>query len=409
MKDIAAYTDSLDCVHCGMCLPACPTYDVLGLETDSPRGRIYLMRAMAEGRLEEPTSVRQHLDQCLGCRACETACPSGVRYGEILESFRSEMERSSPEPGTAARVRRFLLSKLIAHQGRLRVAFGLARLLHVLRLDRLAARLRLVPRGMALLLPTIPPAASRRPLHGTHTPTGTARGRVALFTGCVMEQMFGDVNRATLQLLLANGFEVDVVSGQVCCGALLLHNGQADDARALAARNVQAFPPDLPIIINSAGCGAALKEYGHLLSTDDASAFAARCRDVCEFLDDQGLTATPAPFPHRVAYDDACHLSHGQGVRTPPRALLTRVPELELVAHDDPDTCCGSAGIYNLVHPDLAEPIGRTKADSLLASPAEYVATGNPGCMLQIQAHLRRCGSPIRVLHPVQLLLPPAR
>lgn len=407
--NVTAYTDSLDCVHCGLCLSSCPTYDVLGLETDSPRGRIYLMRALAEGRLVDPQSVRIHLDQCLGCRACETACPSGVRYGRILETVRGELEEATPSKARGAWLRRTLLRRVVAHRSRLRLAFALGRLLQLLRLDRLAAALRLLPRGAAMLDTRIPPRAERRPLVGSFEPDGPVRGRVALFTGCVMEQMFGHINRATLELLLQNGFAVDVPETQACCGALLLHDGQVQPARELAERNLSAFAKADVILNNSAGCGAALKEYDHLLGTEAAAAFAGRCRDVCEFLAEQGLTATPATFPHPVAYDDPCHLCHGQGVRAQPRELLSQVPGLELVAHRDPETCCGSAGIYNLVHPEIAEQIGQTKAEALVAAAAPVVATGNPGCMMQIRAHLAALGSSIEVVHPVELLLPKRR
>ena len=317
MKDVAAYTSSLDCVHCGLCLKSCPTYTALGTETDSPRGRIYLMRALAEGQIESPESIRIHLDQCLGCRACETACPSGVEYGHILETVRGEMV--TRRPTLAARLRRAALALIVARQPRLRLAFRLTRLAQLLRLDRAAAALGLLPSGMAFLSPRVPPAAARRPLTGSFEPEGTARGRVALFTGCVMEQMFGDVNRATLQLLLANGFAVDIRAAQGCCGALLQHDGHTADARRLARDNVAAFSSADVIISNSAGCGAAMKDYGRWLGDDGGADFASRCRDICEFLAEHGLTAPPAPFPHRVAYDDPCHLVHAQRVAAAPR------------------------------------------------------------------------------------------
>ncbi len=405
----AWYQGTLDCVHCGLCLPACPTYRVLGLEPDSPRGRIYLMRALAEGRIDDPAAVRPHLDQCLDCRACETACPSGVRYGEILESVRADLHEQAPARGPKAALVRFLLWHVVARQGRLRLAFALGRLAERLGLRRLAERLRLLPAATADLLPRVPPAAARRPLPpGLHRPTGPERGRVALFTGCVMEQLFGHVNRATLELLLQNDFAVEVPAAQRCCGALLIHNGQAGQARALARANVEAFRSAEVVIVNSAGCGAALTEYGHLLGDDAGRAFGRKVVDVSRFLGGQGLTARPAPIGKKVAYDDPCHLCHAQGVRQEPRDLLRQVPGLELVAHDRPEDCCGSAGIYNLLQGDLAAEIGRRKIESLAASGAEIVATGNPGCMLQIAAHARRQGLPLRVVHPVELLLPAA-
>lgn len=401
------YTKSLDCVHCGLCLPACPTYSVLGLETDSPRGRLYLMRAMAEGRIDDVRNIRPYLDRCLDCRACETACPSGVKYGEILETARSHMEATRPAKNLGARIRRFLLWHVVAHRGRLRLAFDMARVCEIIGLRWLASRLRLIPKSLAQLGPRTPAGKDRLPLVGFQSPKGKVRGRVTLFTGCVMEHLFGHVNRATVRLLLANGFEVDIPHSQVCCGALLVHNGQADRARTLARRNIAAFRNATVVIHNSAGCGAAMKEYGPLLGTDEGADLGGRCQDITEFLAERGLTAEPRPLPLKVAYDDPCHLCHGQGIRQQPRQLLSRVPGLQLVDHADPESCCGSAGIYNLLQPKVAGEIGRGKAESLLASGADAVITGNPGCMLQIQGHLRALGSSARVIHPVELLLPP--
>jgi glycolate oxidase iron-sulfur subunit len=405
-----AYARTLDCVHCGLCLPVCPTHQELGVEADSPRGRIYLMRALAEGRVQDPAAVRPHLDRCLDCRACETACPSGVRYGEILEAARAAppLQRRRSLRG---RLAAFLLRHVVAHQGRLRAAFSLLAAAERLGLRWLAAKLRLLPAAVDALAPRVPPAAERAPLPtGRHRPPAGVRPRgvrVALFTGCVMEPLFGRVNRATLQLLLANGFEVDVPPAQRCCGALLVHAGEPDAARRLARANVAAFADADVVVNNSAGCGCALREYDHLLGDDAGRAFAAKCRDVTAFLAEAGLSATPAPRAARAAYDDPCHLCHGQGVRQQPRALLAQVPGLQLVPHERPEDCCGSAGIYNLLQPDLAAAIGRRKAASLARADVDLVVTGNPGCMLQIAAHLRLAGSGARVVHPVELLLPP--
>jgi glycolate oxidase iron-sulfur subunit len=408
--DVAAYTRTLDCVHCGLCLPTCPTYQVLGVEADSPRGRIYLMRALAEGRVQDPQAIRPFLDRCLDCRACETACPSGVRYGEILETTRAELERQRPARAPAPRLARFLLRHVVARQGRLRTLFWLLRATERLGLKWLAGKLRLIPPHVMAIAPPVPAAHERRPLPtGLHTPPpGIARRgvRVALFTGCIMEPMFGRVNRATLQLLLANGFDVEVPAAQRCCGALLVHAGLPEPARELARANVAAFAGADLVINNSAGCGCAMKEYGHLLGTAEGAAFAAKCRDISEFLAAQGLSSPPAARPVRAAYDDPCHLCHGQGVRTQPRQLLAQVPGLELVAQRAPEDCCGSAGIYNLLQPEVAEAIGRRKAESLIAAGAQLVVTGNPGCMMQIASHLHRAGITIPVLHPVELLLP---
>lgn len=408
---VESYTRTLDCVHCGLCLPHCPTHQVLGVEADSPRGRIYLMRALAEGRVEEPESIRPFLDRCLDCRACETACPSGVRYGEILEATRAELERAQPKRGMAAWLTRTLLWHVVANQRRLRGMFWLLRTGEVLGLRWLATKLRLMPASMAQIAPPVPPASERRPLRtGIHKPapgTKLRNVRVALFTGCVMEPMFGRVNRATLTVLLANGFEVHIPESQRCCGALLVHAGQPDRASTLAAENVRAFAADDIVLNNSAGCGCALKEYDHLLGTDDGKAFAAKCRDISEFLAAEGLTATPAKQPIRVAYDDPCHLCHGQGVTRQPRELLQQVPGIELVSPIKSDDCCGSAGIYNMLQPKLAAEIGQTKAAHLHECAPDMIVTGNPGCMMQIDSHMRRNGHDVPVRHPIELLLPP--
>ena len=407
----AAYQRTLDCVHCGLCLPTCPTYQELGVEADSPRGRIYLMRALAEGRVDDPQAIRPFLDRCLDCRACETACPSGVRYGEILETVRGDLERQAPKRGLAGWLTRTLLWHVVARQRRLRWLFALLRAAEVLGLRRLATALRLVPPAMAKIAPPIPPAAERAPLPtGHHSPPAHVARRgvtVGLFTGCIMEPMFGRVNRATLRLLLANGFDVVVPAAQGCCGALLVHAGQPDRARTLARQNVAAFAGVDVVINNSAGCGCAMKEYDHLLGDADGAAFARKCRDISEFLAAAGLTATPARQAQRAVYDDPCHLCHGQGVRSQPRKLLAAVPGLELVPHESPEDCCGSAGIYNLLQPELAGAIGQRKVERLLAAKPDVVVTGNPGCMLQIDSHLRAGGHKVAVRHPVELLLPP--
>ncbi|MFK7740834.1 MAG: (Fe-S)-binding protein [Planctomycetota bacterium] len=410
-KQSPSYPRTLDCVHCGLCLPVCPTHQVLGIEAESPRGRIYLMRALAEGRVEDPEAIRPHLDRCLDCRACETACPSGVKYGEILESTRAELEQRRPKRGIAAWLTRTMLWHVVAKQGRLRLMFWGLRLAESMGLRWLATKLRLLPRQMAELAPPVPPGRDRRPLPtGLHVPpAGVARRnlRVALFTGCVMEPMFGRVNRATLDVLLQNGFDVHVPKAQRCCGALLMHAGRPDRAKLLARENVAAFADDDIVINNSAGCGCALKEYDHLLGDEAGQEFAKKCRDVSEVLAEHGLTATPAERRERVVYDDPCHLCHGQGVRSQPRELLQQVPGIELVATSTSEDCCGSAGIYNMLQPELAGEIGQRKVANLVAAAPDLIVTGNPGCMLQIDSHLRRSGHKVPVRHPIELLRPP--
>ncbi|MBL9077021.1 MAG: (Fe-S)-binding protein [Planctomycetes bacterium] len=404
--DPAAHARSLDCVHCGLCLPTCPTWQVTQLETESPRGRILLMRALAEGRVADPAAIRPFLDHCLDCRACETTCPSGVHYGELLEATRAEYERCAPQRGVKAWLVRTLLWHVVARQPRLRAAIALLRHAERSGLLRLAARLGLAPRSV----PRIPPRRDRRPLPtGLHLPPPGVRRRsvrVALFTGCVMEPLFGHVHRAMLQVLLANGFEVTVPATQRCCGALLVHSGRPDRARQLAQQNVAAFADCDVVVDDAAGCGCTLGEYDRLLGDDAGAQFARKRRDVMAFLHAEGLSATPAECRARAAYDDPCHLCHGQGVRLQPRALLAQVPGLELVAHARPEECCGSAGIYHLLHGELATAIGRRKAETLVAADVDLVLTGNPGCMIQIDNHLRALGHPRPVRHPVELLVP---
>ncbi len=400
------YEKTLDCVHCGLCLDACPTYDQLGTEHQSPRGRIYLMRALAEGRIQNIEKTRSSFDNCLGCRACESACPSGVQYGALIESVRDHVEQISPAKGLAAHLRRFLLKHIVPHRRRLRFTFDILALAEGLGLRKLAATLRILPPSVDRVAPHVPARKERGALTGTYRTKGDRRGQVHMFTGCVMEQVFGNINRATVELLTANGYDVIVPETQVCCGALLLHDGHAKSARGLAKKNLKAFDGAEIIINNSAGCGAALREYGELLGSSAAEAFAKKNRDICEFLADVGLTATPRPFPHKVTYDAPCHLCHGQGVRTQPLDLLRQVPEIQLVDNPGQEDCCGSAGIYNLLHPELAEPIGQNKATGISTGGSDHVATGNPGCMMQIQAHLDGIGSQVKTLHPVELLLP---
>jgi glycolate oxidase iron-sulfur subunit len=405
----AAYARALDCVHCGLCLPACPTWQVLGIEAESPRGRVYLMRALAEGRVTDVGAIRPYLDHCLDCRACETACPSGVRYGELLEATRAAIERTRPQRGFGPWLVQALLWHVVARQRRLRAFCAVLRAGELLGLRWLATRLRLVPATLAAA-PRMPPRRQRRPLPtGLHLPpAGTRRRgvRVALFTGCVMEPLFGRVHQATLQVLLANGFDVEVPATQSCCGALLVHAGRPDRARQLARSNVAAFADADVVVDNAAGCGCALGEYGHLLGDAAGEAFARKRRDICVFLAAEGLSATPAECRARAAYDDPCHLCHGQGVRAEPRRLLAQVPGLQLVAHARPEDCCGSAGLYHLLQPALATVIGRRKAESLAAAGIDLVLTGNPGCMLQIDSHLRAIGHLRPVRHPVELLVP---
>jgi glycolate oxidase iron-sulfur subunit len=401
---------SLDCVHCGLCLPTCPTYRETGRETSSPRGRIYLMRGVAEGRIPLSDFVAEEAYLCLGCRACETACPSGVRFGSMLEDTRAQVEAAGLRHGMAKRIESFALRRLVPNRARLRRLFGLLALAQRLGLDRLAAPL--LPRRMRTLhaaLPPVPSRRARRPLPETIPAEGTRRGRVALFVGCVMSELFAPVNAATARVLARNGFEVVVPPSQTCCGALHAHAGDSAFARDLARANLRAFPTDDPekeldaVVVNSAGCGAAMRDAGHWLP-GEGEAFAGRVRDVSEWLDEAGLRAPTGSFEARVCYDDPCHLVHGQKVSAAPRNLLSKVPGVTLVEHDDPGACCGAAGIYNLTHPEMSQAVLERKMVSLRAANPDFIATGNPGCLMQLRAGVAKAGLRARVVHPVEIL-----
>ncbi len=397
----------LDCVHCGLCLSACPTYVELGTEMDSPRGRIYLIRGLEEHRIDLTADVARHLDLCLGCRACETACPSGVHYGELIESARALVE---------AQHRRGWLDRM--RRGLIQLVFPRPRLLRPLLLPLHALEaigvLDFLRRHSAVL-GMLPPLERWRPLP-KHSlpypggPPGPEARRVALLSGCVQQVLFAATNRATVRVLARNGCAVQVPTGQTCCGALYLHAGDRARAQACARRNLDAFPTDVnAIIVNAAGCGALLKEYGQLLDDDPvyaarARAFSAKVRDVTEFLAALPLTPPQGRIDARVTYHDACHLAHGQGVREAPRQLLRQIPGVELVELREADMCCGSAGSYNLTEPEMARRLGERKAANVGATKADYLAVANPGCVLQIAYRLRAAGSSATVVHPIELL-----
>jgi len=392
------------CVHCGFCLQACPTYLTLEDENDSPRGRIVLMRALLEGTLPpENESVRRHIAQCLGCRACETACPSGVPYGHLLEATRATLAEHRPIPFVA----RIILS--VFERPRLVAAAMVGgKILRSLGIARLLARLPGRPGfAMAMLASTRRSASSAR---ATPTSSGT-RGSVALLTGCVMEGLFTETNRATERTLAANAYAVREAGGQGCCGALHAHAGDAAAARRMARRNVEAFEragADY-ICVNAAGCGAMMKEYAHLLAgdpawSDRAERISAKVRDVSELLTIDGGPERGGAVSVRVAYDAPCHLLHAQRIANAPLDLLRAIPELELVPLDESEVCCGSAGIYNLVEPETSDVVLARKLANIAAAAPEIVATGNPGCLMQIGAGLLRAGSPTLAVHPIELL-----
>jgi glycolate oxidase iron-sulfur subunit len=400
------YERSLDCVHCGLCLPACPTYRETGREVSSPRGRVYLMRGVAEGRIPLGDVVAEEAFLCLGCRACETACPSGVRYGSMLERLRAEVERAELRGGIARRLERFALRHVVPHRRRLRAAIDGLALAQRLGLDRLAAKLLPAPLADApALLPRVPARAARAPLPERVPARGAQRGRVAFLNGCVMSELFAETNAATVRVLAREGFEVWIPRAQGCCGALQAHAGDAVTAHALARANLRAFGGEDfdALIANSAGCGAALRDAGDWLPGEGAP-FAARVRDVCEWLDAAGLRAPLGRIDARVCYDDPCHLVHGQRVSAAPRRLLAAVPGLVLVPHADPEGCCGAAGTYNLTQPEMSRAVLARKLASLRAADPDLVASGNPGCLMQLRAGLARAGMRAQAVHPIELL-----
>ncbi len=404
-RDDAPPMDALrSCVHCGICLPQCPTYRVLGEEMDSPRGRLYLMRAVAEGRAELSDTFVHHIDTCLGCRACETACPAGVPFGSLLEATRAQIERS----GRPWRRRLFdaALFALFPRPGRMSVAIGLARAYRRSGLQHAVRRsgvLRPFPRAAAMdaLLGDVPEGGGVPEFLPAR---GRARGRVGVLRGCVQRILYADVNEDTARLLALAGWDVVMPRAQGCCGALELHAGRLDDLRARARALAAAFPIDLDwLVTNAAGCGSAIREYGHWLPGDTAAgALAARTRDVTELLVDADLPLRPLEVT--VTYHDACHLAHGQKVRAAPRRLLARIPGLRLVELRDSDLCCGSAGIYNIAEPEMADRLLELKMARIAETGASIVVSGNPGCLMQIAKGARVRGLPLEVVHPVTLL-----
>jgi len=401
-----------DCVHCGFCLPTCPTYALWGEEMDSPRGRILLMRAAHEQEALSDQQV-QAWDNCLGCMACVTSCPSGVQYDKLIEDTRSQVERNVQRAPVDS-LHRKLLFALFPHPARLRALAPLIALQHALGIGGLLRRSRLrrgLPRLAALvrLAPHAPLRETWRRLPRRTPAVGERRGTVGLLQGCVQRVFFAGVNEATLEVLAAEGWEVHAPQLPRCCGALQLHSGDDEPARELARQTIAAFEGFDVVAVNAAGCGAALKDYGHLLREEPewaqrAAAFVARVRDVSELLTEHEPRAARHAVNMRVAYHDACHLAHAQGVRTQPRDMLRSIPGVEIVEPTDWELCCGSAGVYNLLQPETAAELGRRKAQNLLDAGAEAVVAGNPGCALQIAAAAADLGREITVLHPIELL-----
>jgi len=389
------------CVHCGFCLPACPTYNVLNEEMDSPRGRIILMKSVLEGSIELEDAVL-YIDRCLGCLGCVTACPSGVPYGELLTPFRSYAQGHRRRP-IMDRTARSLMLATIPHPGRFRQAAGAARLARPLKgvlPGKFQAMINLVPESPepAFSIPEVTPAE------------GARRARVALLVGCVQQVVSPEINRATLRVLARNGVEVVVPRGQGCCGALAMHTGEMDMARTQGRRNLEAFPTDVDAILaNAAGCGSGMREYELIFKGTDleeqAERFEGRIQDVSQFLDALGLVEPEGlKDPFKLAYHDACHLAHAQGITAAPRRLLGKISNLSIVPILEGELCCGSAGTYNIEQPEIAARLGERKARHILSTGAAAVASGNIGCMVQINNHLKKLDASIPVWHTMEVL-----
>ncbi len=402
-----------DCVHCGFCLPACPTYLLWGEEMDSPRGRIYLMHEGLSGEPLTPSMVR-HFDACLGCMACVPACPSGVQYHRLIEATRAQVERRHRRT-PAERLLRTAIFALFPYPRRLRLLRGPLAAYQRSRLDRLVRRdglLDRLPTTVAAMADLAPPPVRRRVRLPDRVPArGRRRAVVGMLTGCVQREFFPGVNAATARVLALEGCDVVIPAGQGCCGALSVHSGREAEAQAFARRVVERFERAgvERVVVNAAGCGSAMKEYADLLADDPAyaepaRAFAARVRDVTELLAELGPVATRHPLPLTVAYHDACHLSHAQGIRAQPRDLLRGIPGLRLREVAEPDICCGSAGVYNLLQPEPARDLGDRKAANILATRAELLVTANPGCLMQVARSVRRAGGHIALAHTVEVL-----
>ncbi len=401
-----------DCVHCGFCLPTCPTYVLWGEEMDSPRGRIYLMQAGLDG---EPLSDSMvgHFDACLGCMACVTACPSGVQYDRLIEATRAQVERRHRRPWRDRLLREAVFA-LFPHPRRLRALRGPLAAYRRSGLQRLVQRsgvLERVSPTLAAMESLAPPVRPAPALPERVAARGERRAVVGMLTGCVQREFFPRVNAATARVLAREGCEVVIPRGQGCCGALSVHNGREPEAKAFARRTIDTFDAAgvQHVVVNSAGCGSSMKEYADLLSDDPAYAgrarrFAGSVRDVSELLAELGPVAARHPLPVTVAYHDACHLGHAQGVRVQPRALLRTIPGLELREVADPDICCGSAGIYNLLQPEAARQLGDRKARAVLATGADLLVTANPGCLMQVASSVSRHGGRIGLAHTVEVL-----
>jgi len=403
-----------ECVHCGFCLSACPTYSLWQDEMDSPRGRIYMMRQASEGAISLSGSFQVHIDNCLGCMACMTACPSGVKYDLLLEATRAQMEIKVPR-SLLDRLYRRMLFATFPHPKRLKwmaMPLGLYQKSGLQSLVRRSGMLKLIPArlsSMEALMPAAP--AKSEPLPAFLPAQGKSQMRVAMITGCVQSVFFPNVNAATARVLSAEGCDVVIPQEQGCCGALMTHTGEEKEGLVFARKLIEKFEADSVdrIVINAAGCGSTLKEYGHLLRDDPewaerARAFSEKCRDLSEMLTELKPRAKRHPLPIQIAYHDACHLQHAQKIRKEPRQLLGGIPQLGLREIPDASMCCGSAGVYNLLNPATAKELGERKVENLLSTGAEAVVSANPGCLLQLASSLRDRGIHMPSFHTVEII-----
>lgn len=420
------YERFLDCVHCGLCTSACPTYVETGDENDSPRGRIHLMRAVVDGRIDLTEKVQGHLDLCLDCRSCETACPSGVQYGRLIEPFRVEMEQGLPAAAATSAstapattpdwFQRYIMHGLFPNRRRMAWALTPARWMQRLKLDRLADSIgltKLLPQRLRRMQNQLPKLNKPLPPLPEFLPAkGERRATVGLFLGCVADAMFRRVHWATARVLQQNGCDVVIPQSQACCGAIHYHSGAAEPTVDLMQQNTAAFDLDKvdAVIVNVAGCGAMLKDYAHIAAeiapkqSLQMEAFVGKVRDISEYLQELGVRVPAGTINAVVAYQDACHLQHAQQIRQQPRDLLCMIPGITIRPIAEEELCCGAAGSYNLTQPDMADRLGQRKINSLLEVKPDLIVTGNAGCSLQLQAQFKNSGTPMQVLHPMELL-----
>jgi glycolate oxidase iron-sulfur subunit len=414
-KDLPDEKKWADCVHCGMCLESCPTYEQTGEEQHSPRGRVYLIKAVAEGRLKVNEQFMDPVFACLDCRACTTACPANVDVGGLIEEARGQVRQAMPLKGMKKVVNKFFLHSVFPHQSRLTTFGGILKFYQKSGMQKAVRKTKLInimPKHLVEMESIMPEVkTSVREKYQNYTlikAKGETKHEVALLTGCVMDVMFSDINEATINVLTRNGNDVSIPKNQTCCGALHVHAGDRDMGRKLAKQNIEAFEDAEKIIVNAAGCGCMMKEYAELFREEPewkvrAEKFEHKVEDISKFLHDTGFEKPKSKMKTRVTYHDACHLAHGQGVRQQPRDILMNIPGVELVSMPNSDRCCGSAGIYNLTNPKMADAVLKSKMENV-PEEVDMISMGNPGCMLQMAVGVQKYGRNQKIVHTVQLL-----